>query len=128
MTLCFTEGLEHWSELYIPPVEYSALEGLSIATWATKRSPLPHIVYDKLGVPDHQRSYGLRIIPDPTGGGRPRCSLSTLVHLALINSPWKCMLGYEIIATLKGYFCYYRYTTDNWTVCSCVPHQRCSSH
>ena len=110
-------GLEHWRDLYIPPVEYSAMEGLSIAAYATKKSPSPSTVYNALGIPICQQLQGLQIIPDPPGGGRPRCSLSTLVHLALINSPWRCMLGYEIMATLMGYFHYYRYTTEEWKVC-----------
>ncbi len=105
------------NELYIPNICYDRI-AYDVTTFLHSRIPPDDIIYRTLGVPLNLQGGGLGIVPDPSMGGKPRCSMSMLLHLALVSSPRKCLLGYEIIAMLKGYFRYYqRQPSDDWQVC-----------
>lgn len=116
-------GLEHWSSLYVPPVALQLGQiTTSLQAWVAERTPLRQRIYSILGIPVNKHGHGLYVIPNPPRGGRPRCSMSTLIHLVIIGSPRKCLLGYEIISLLQGHFQCYRYPTQDWQVRCNIPY------
>ncbi len=79
-------------------------------------TPPDAVVYNALKIPADKHGMGLRALPIPSRGGRPRASMATLIQLVLLGSPRRCLLGYEIVAILKGHFRYYMSATDDWMV------------
>ena len=80
--------------------------------------PSEMTVYKSLGVSEEEYGEGLGIVPQPPRGGEPKTSMNVLIILAIIGSPRKCLLGYEIAAILKGHFYYYRESANQqkWLV------------
>ncbi len=104
-------------EPFIPMIQWDGLN-TDIISFVKARIPLDEVVYNRLGIPEAKRGRGLQhAMPDPPRGGEPRCSMSTLIHLALLSTPRKCLLGYEIVAILMGHFRYFRTTDQDWKVC-----------
>ena len=107
--------LRYSGTLYIPDISYDVI-GCDVLQYVKAKTPSDDVVYNRLGIPPERRGHGLNAIPDPPKGGEPKCAMSTLIHLALVGSPRKCLLGYEIVGILMGHFKYFRTTTNDWKV------------
>ncbi len=91
--------------------------GYDIAYFVQQRTPSDSEVYSTLRIPTDKYGMGLGAVSSMTQrGGKPRHAMSTLIQLALLGSPRRCLLGYEIVAILMGHFPYYRSATEDWKV------------
>ncbi len=122
--LIWTDGLlrtevNYIGHLYFPNILHEDVN-YDVVSFVAERTPPMPVVYDNLGIPTEQHGLDLNsIVPDRRKGGEPQCALSTLLQILLISSPRKCLLGYELLAMLKGHFRYFRSlgTTKDWQVC-----------
>ena len=111
-------GKQWITEEYTPALDYN---GSTINIRSSLHTITPsdeHTVYVSLGIEHAKHEEGFTIIPRPPRGGEPKTTMYTLIVLAIMTSPHKCLLGYEIAAIIKGNFYYYRNTPDStrWLV------------
>ncbi len=105
--------------LYFPNILHKQVN-YDVVSFVAERTPSMPVVYNNLGIPTKLHGLDLHlIIPDNRKRGEPQCAVSTLLQILLISSPRKCLLGYELLAILKGHFRYFRSlgTTKDWQVC-----------